>query len=322
VIETKVNYTLVGIFVVALGAATIAGVLWLAAGGSWRQRVDLYMTIMEESVSGLSINAPVKFMGVDVGQVRLIQLDPDHPERVRLTLAIQRGTPITVDTLAVLKTQGLTGISSIELAGGGRAAAPLVSTVAGELPIIRTKPSLSARLEDVLTTVLAKVERTSTNLDALLSEANRTAIASSLKDIARFSHTVAARTPSIDNAIGNGEQAMIEVRRAAATLAADIGPLLVKVGRSADALEKMGQDTAQASAHAASAVQGVERDVRQLTTETAPELQRLLAELQVLVQSLRRFSDAAERSPGSLLLGRGAVADGPGESTPDKQGGP
>ncbi len=319
-IETKVNFTLVGVFVVALGAAMVAGVLWLAAGGAWRQKVDLYMTVMEESVSGLSINAPVKFKGVDVGQVRLIQLDPANPDRVLVTLAIQRGTPITVDTLAVLKTQGLTGISSIELAGGWRGSAPLLSAVAGELPVIPSKPSLSARLEDVLTTVLAKVERTSTNLDALLSEDNRAAIASSLNDIAKLSRTVAARAPSIDAAIGHSEQALLDLRRVAATVASDIGPLMGRVGRSADALEKMGQDTALASADAASAVRGVGRDVRQVTAETAPELQRLMAELQSLAVSLRRFSDAAERSPSSLLLGRGVVPDGPGETPAYNQG--
>jgi phospholipid/cholesterol/gamma-HCH transport system substrate-binding protein len=320
VIETKVNFTLVGVFVVALGAALVAGVLWLAAGGAWRQKVDLYMTIMEESVSGLSINASVKFNGVDVGQVRRIRLDPADPERVLVTLAIQRGTPITVDTLAVLKTQGLTGISSIELAGGVRGSAPLVAAVSGELPVIGSKPSLSARLEDVLTGVLAKVERTSTNLDALLSESNRKAVSSSLNDIAKLSHALAARTPSIDAAIGNSAQALADGRRVAATLAADMGPLLARVGRSADALEKMGRDTALASADAASSVQGVGRDVRQVTAQTTPELQRLLAELQMLALSLRRFSDAAERSPSSLLLGRDAVADGPGESMADRQG--
>ena len=318
--ETKVNYTLVGAFVVALGAALIVGVLWLAAGGAWRQKLDLYLTIMEESVSGLSINAPVKFKGVDVGQVRVIQLDPANPERVLVTLAIQRGTPITVDTLAVLKTQGLTGISSIELAGGVRGSAPLLATVPGELPLIRSKPSLSARLEDVLTTVLAKVEHTAATLDALLSEDNRAAVASSLADIATLTRTVAARAPAIDAAIGHAERTLKDTSRVAATMAADLGPLAARVGRSADALEKMGKDTAQASAQAASAVVGAGQDVRQLAAETAPELQRLLAELQVLSTSLRRFSDAAERSPTSLLLGRGKVADGPGESAVDKQG--
>ena len=69
-----------------------------------------------------------------------------------------------------------------------------------------------------------------------------------------------------------------------------------------------------ASTQAASAVAGVGQDVKRLTADTAPELQRLLTELQMLTASLRRFSDAAERSPASLLFGRGAVPDGPGET--------
>jgi phospholipid/cholesterol/gamma-HCH transport system substrate-binding protein len=314
-----VNYTLVGAFVIALGAALIAGVLWLAAGGAWRQKVDFYLTMMEESVSGLSVNAPVKFNGVDVGQVRTIRLDPANPERVILKLAIQRGTPITVDTLAVLKTQGLTGISSIELAGGARGSAPLLPPAGDELPVIPSKPSLSARLEDVLTTVLAKVERTSSALDGMLSDGNRAAVTSSLASIATLTRTVAARAPAIDAAIGQAAQTLQHANRVAATMQADLGPLIQRVGRSADALEKMGQDTALASAQAASAVMGVGRDVRQVTADTAPELQRLMAELQVLSASLKRLSDAAERSPTNLLFGRGKVAEGPGETADAKQ---
>ncbi len=314
------NYTLVGAFVVALGAALIAGVLWLAAGGAWRQKLDFYLTMMEESVAGLSINAPVKFNGVDVGQVRAIRLDPVNPERVILTLAIQRGTPITVDTLAVLKTQGLTGISSIELAGGARGSAPLLPSVEGEWPVIKSKPSLSARLEDVLTTVLAKVEHTATTVDALLSDDNQAAVASSLADIATITRTVAARAPAIDAAIRNAEQTLQHTTRVAAVMAADLGPVMARVGSSADALEKMGQDTALASAQAASAVVGMGRDVRQLSVDAAPELHRLMTELQMLSVSLRRLSDTAERSPSSLLLGRGVVPDGPGEAAAGKQG--
>lgn len=314
------NYTLVGAFVVVLGAALIAGVLWLAAGGAWRQKLDFYLTMMEESVAGLSINAPVKFNGVDVGQVRAIRLDPVNPERVILTLAIQRGTPITVDTLAVLKTQGLTGISSIELAGGARGSAPLLPSVEGEWPVIKSKPSLSARLEDVLTTVLAKVEHTATTVDALLSDDNQAAVASSLADIATITRTVAARAPAIDAAIRNAEQTLQHTSRVAAVMAADLGPVMARVGRSADALEKMGQDTALASAQAASAVVGMGRDVRQLSVDAAPELHRLMTELQMLSVSLRRLTDTAERSPSSLLLGRGVVPDGPGEAAAGKQG--
>ena len=298
-----------GAFVVALSALLIAGVLWLAAGGAWQKKLDFYWVIMEESVAGLSVNAPVKFKGVDVGQVHQIRLDPANPERVILTLVIERGTPITVDTLAVLKTQGLTGISSIELSGGTPGSPPLLAQGDGQWPVIRSKPSLSARLEDVLTTVLAKVESTSANLDRLMSAENSAAVTRALADIATLTRTLAARAPTLDAAIADAAQTLKHSSR----VAADLGPVVAKVGRSADALEGMGQTTALASAQAASAVVGVGAEVRQLTTDTVPELQRLMSELQALSASLRRFSDAAERSPTSVLLGRAAVAPGPGE---------
>ena len=123
------NYTLVGAFVLILGTALIAGLLWLVSGGLMHRQVDLYLSIVDESVNGLSVSAPVKYNGVDVGQVRSIALDATNTQRVLLTFAIKRGTPITVDTRAVLKTQGLTGIAYVDLSGGGRGAAPLVASV-------------------------------------------------------------------------------------------------------------------------------------------------------------------------------------------------
>ena len=176
--ETKVNYAIVGAFVLVLGAALIAGALWLASGGTLQKKYDLYLAILDESVAGLNLNAPVKYNGVDVGKVRDIRLDPANPERVRLVFAIERGTPIKIDTVAVLKTQGLTGIAYVELSGGARDAAPLLAISPEEYPVILTKPSLSARLENVLTSVLAKLDSTSGNINAILSDENQAAFKS------------------------------------------------------------------------------------------------------------------------------------------------
>jgi len=152
--ETKVNYVAVGVFVLILGAALVTGGLWLASGGAFQKQYDLYRAIEDESVAGLNLNAPVKYNGVDVGKVRDIQLDPANPDRVLLLFAIEHGTPIKEDTVAVLKTQGLTGIAYVELSGGGRDSPLLRPAAQGEYPVIRTKPSLAARLENVLTSVL------------------------------------------------------------------------------------------------------------------------------------------------------------------------
>lgn len=305
------NYPLVGLFVLVLGAALVAGVLWLASGGAFQKKYDLYLAIEDESVAGLNLNAPVKYNGVDVGKVREIRLDPGNPERVNLLFAIERGTPIKDDTVAVLKTQGLTGIAYVELSGGARNAPPLRATAEDQYPVIRTKPSLSARLENILTNVLAKLDSTSSNLNAILSDENRAAFKSALADIAAVSHTIAARKDTLDAGIANAARTFENASRATA----QAGPVIDRIGRSADAVEKMGTEVARTSASAGKTVDSVGADVQRLTAETLPELERLLGEMAVLAASLRRLSEKIEGSPGGLLLGRRQVPPGPGEVT-------
>lgn len=305
------NYAIVGAFVLALGAVLIAGVLWLASGGALQKKYDLYLAIEEESVSGLNLNAPVKYNGVEVGKVRVIQLDPANPEHVWLILAIERGTPVKVDTVAVLKTQGLTGIAYVELAGGARDAAPLLATSPDQYPIIRTKPSLAARLENVLTDTLAKLDRMSTNIEALLSTENRQAVSSALADIAALARTIAVRKDTLDQGIISAARTFDNSAR----LTAQLGPVIDRIGRSADAVEKMGNETALASKSAGKTLNSVGADLQRFTGETLPELDRLLGELNVLSASMRRLSNQIERNPTGLLFGRSPVPDGPGESS-------
>lgn len=305
------NYTIVGGFVLVLGALAIAVVLWLASGGSLHKKYDLYRAIEDESVAGLNVNAPVKYNGVDVGKVQEVRLDPVDPGRVNLVFAIERGTPIKVDTVAVLRTQGLTGIAYVELSGGAPHAARLLPTADNPHPVIRTKPSLSARLENVLTSVLAKLDSTSGNLNALLSVENRTALSSALADIAALARTIAARKVEIDAGISSAARTFENASRATAQL----GPLIERIGRSAGAVESMGNAAAVASASAGDTVVSVGADLKRFTAATLPELERLLGELSVLAASLRRFSDQTERNPTGLLFGRHPVPEGPGESS-------
>ena len=303
------NYPIVGAFVIVLGAVLIAGVLWLASGGAFQKKYDLYLAIEDESVSGLNLNAPVKYNGVDVGKVREIQLDPGNPERVNLLFALERGTPIKEDTVAVLKTQGLTGIAYVELSGGARDAPLLRATAQSKYPVIRTKPSLGARLENVLTTVLAKLDSTSNNINSILSDENRAAFTSALADIAIVTHTIAARKDTLDAGIANAGRTFENALHALAK----IGPVIDRIARSADAVEKMGKEVAQTSESAGNTVNSVGADVKRFTAETLPELERLLGELSVLTTSLRRLTEQTERDPRGLLFGRKPVPEGPGE---------
>ena len=307
-----------------LGAAIIFAVLWLASGGNLQKKYDLYQAIVAESVAGLNLNAPVKYNGVDVGKVQDIQLDPENPERVQLLFAIERGTPIKVDTVAVLKTQGLTGIAYVELDGGAKNAAPLVATGQQQYPVIQTKPSLSTRLENILTTLLAKLDNTSSNIDSLLSRENQQAFKSAVADIAIVSKTIAARNNEIDAGIVNAARAADNTARATQKLNPIIDTIepvmnelnitIAQINRSALAIEKAGNEAAIASAGAGKTVISVGANIERYSAETLPEVQRLLTELNELSTSLKHLIEQTERDPASLLRGRSTVPDGPGES--------
>lgn len=303
------NYALVGAFVLTLGAVLVAGVLWLAAGGAWQKKYDTYLAVVDESVAGLNLDAPVKYNGVDVGKVQAIALDPNHPQRVNLLFAIARGTPIKEDTVATLKTQGLTGIAYVELSGGTLGASALQTLPDAQYPQIRSAPSLSARLENVLTNVLAKLDSTSTNINAMLSQDNQAALRSALSDIAVVARTIAVRKDSIDTGLLDAAASLKNTAKASAKMNA----LVDRVGRGADAVEKMGNSVAATSQSAGKTVDAVGVDMKRISTETLPELERLLAELTSLSGSLRALTDQTRRDPRGLIFGRTPVPGGPGE---------
>ena len=176
--EEKVNFAVVGVFVMVLSAALIGGVLWLSSGKSYGTSYDIYQTYMKESVAGLNLKAPVRYRGVDVGRVQKIALAPGNVEQVQVTLAIERGTPIKVDTVAVLSTQGVTGIAFVDLTGGSRNSPELKAEPGAPYPAISSGPSLMVRLDASLIDVartFKNAARLSEDLPQLVQRIQRSA---------------------------------------------------------------------------------------------------------------------------------------------------
>ena len=307
--EDKVNYALVGAFVLALGAALVAGVLWLSAGLGGQRKLDAYRSIVPESVAGLNVDAPVKYLGVDVGKVHSIAIDPQNSRQVLLGFLIEQGTPIKQDSEAVLKTQGLTGIAYVELSGGSPGSPPLRVTAQDPVPLIRSKPSLSARLENVLTNVLANVDRVSDNLNAVFDADNRVALKQMLADTASLAHALAAQK----GAIGAGIKDAARTARLAAHAGEQFEPTLARIGAGGQAVEDMARVVGQTGVRATVAVDAAASGVQQIRSETLPELGRLIGDLDRLAGSMRQLSEQTERHPSSLLLGGPTRPAGPGE---------
>ena len=308
--EDKVNYTLVGVFVLVLGAALVAGVLWLAVGLGGQKKVDPYASIFAESVAGLSTDAPVKFLGVDVGKVSQIQIDPQDSRQVRLRFLIERGTPIKQDSEAVLKTQGLTGIAYIEISGGSPGAAPLLPSAETPVPMILSKPSLSARLENLLGNALSGLDRMTGTLNSVFDDENRAALKQTLADMAALAHTLAAQKGTISAGIDDAAR----TAKRAAQASAQLDPLLARLSTAASAVDGAAQAVGRTSLTAGVAVDAAASGVQQVQRETLPDLARLMADLGRLADSLRQLSEQTERQPSSLLIGSPTRPPGPGES--------
>lgn len=299
--ESKVNFTIVGLFTLLLGAALVAILLWLGTNGRYQKTYDPYYVYMSESVSGLNLNAPVKYRGVEVGIVSGIALDPSNSERVRLMLNIEHGTPVKEDTVAVLRTQGLTGIAYVELSGGSLQSPLLKPKSTEKYPVIRTGPSLMTRLDSALTGLLASVNSVAHNVNAVMDEDNRRSFKHSLAQIDEITRALAARSVSIEAGVDNAAKTLEHSARASA----ELERLIERTGRSAEAVERLANEasrTARETTRAASAV-----------PDTLRDMQLLVNDLRELSASLRRVSDQLERNPGALLFGKPRPEPGPGE---------
>ena len=307
--ESRVSFVAVGAFVIVLSTALVAGFLWLSSGKYYRKNYDTYQTYMAESVAGLNLNATVRYRGVDVGRVRAIRLAPDNVERVQLTLDIEHGTPVKVDTIATLETQGLTGIAYVELTAGHKDSPRLEARAGEPYPVIPSGLSLIGSLETSIPQLLASLNRASDNLGMLLDEENRKSLKASLADLERLSHTLASRSPTIDSGLKDASLAM----QNAARFTAQLPDLVTRVERSTEAFDRMTRQLGAAGASASGTLDESRADLRQFTGETLPEVRTLVADLRTLTAALQRTVGEIERNPGVLLQGRAPPKRGPGE---------
>ncbi len=307
--NAKVNYAVVGLFVLLCGAALIGITLWLSAGNFKSVIYDTYVAYMRESVSGLNLNAPVKYRGVEVGKVREIMLDPDNPELVRIKLEIERGTPIKTDSVAVLTAQGLTGIAFIDLTGGSRDA-PLLKAKPGQVdPEIVTGPSLFARVDMALNQALSNINQLTEDVHALLEPKNRESVRNILAHIDALTAALASR----DQALQAGVDSAVKTLQNTAKASADLPELVSGLKDTSQALQRMANQLASAGSGLTQTVENSRHDVEAFTQQTLPETTQLVSNLRDLSNDLQRLTRELDRDPSAMLYGRRATPPGPGE---------
>jgi phospholipid/cholesterol/gamma-HCH transport system substrate-binding protein len=129
----------------------------------------VYQITTADTVSGLVVDAPVEFHGVDVGKVKRVELT--GPRSVSILLGIRDSAPVTAATVATitsrgLATRGFTGYVYISLEDAGEDKRPIATAQGADYPVIRTAPSRMVNVDMAIDQVNRNVERLSHVLES------------------------------------------------------------------------------------------------------------------------------------------------------------
>jgi len=194
--ETRARYALIGLFMLAVIAASFGFVYWLENKGGFAQR-EVYQIKFQGSVSGLLVGSAVLFNGIRVGEVTGLGLNADTPQDVIATIAVDRGTPVRSDTQVGIETQGLTGGAAVSLRGGSWSS-PLAMTEGGAPPTLVAAPQAGQDWTQAARDAFQRV-------DQILAE-NSEALNSAITNIDTFSDALARNSDKVDGILAGLER--------------------------------------------------------------------------------------------------------------------
>jgi len=298
--EREANYAAVGAFVLVVALVGALFVYWYSDSREHKtfRRYEIYF---DGSVSGLERGAAVRYLGVGVGRVQQMHIDPRDPGRVQVIVDIDSSTPISDRTLAQLELQGVTGLLYIDLQQI-RADLSLPPVVPGiEYPVIRSARSrfdlFLARLPDVLASAGELVDRAA----RALSDKNIAAITNALNNVDKASAGLPQTLREVNTLV-------TELRATTADLAASAkgarqivdqaGPEVVS---SLQRVHVVADNLANATDQIEKLIGDNRQDLRSFTRDGLPELERLLREGRAAAEEIRGLSSSLRENPSQLL---------------------
>lgn len=299
--EGKVNYTVVGVFVIALIALLFAVIVWLTAFTD-TQKYKTYLVYVHEDVTGLTVDSPVRFNGVQVGFVKSIKLDRYNPKLVRLKLQIQPQVRITTSTYSMLNAQGITGVIYVNLKAGSEDDDLLKAKPGHPYPVIPSKPSLLVQLSAVLPEVTNDIHRLSASLAQVFDKKNQESISNTLENMQTFTKTLS------DNS-GLIEKNLLELHTT-----------LSNLSDASKGLPGMIRSVGNASADLSLTVKNIDRTARRsdvvisnFANQILPSAQQSVLHFQIAITNFNEFMNELQQNPSMLIRGKRQAHTGPGE---------
>jgi phospholipid/cholesterol/gamma-HCH transport system substrate-binding protein len=298
--DRDANYVAVGAFVVVVLAMATVFVLWYT-NTQERREYQRYEVYFSGSVSGLTEGSTVRYLGVNVGRVARIRLDPRTADRVQALIDVDKATPVTHDTLARLTMQGVTGLLFIDLYHSAQSAAASAAVPSQQYPVIRSARSDFDLFVSGLPELVADATRATRRLNTLLGDDNLSGIQAAIAN-------VRTATGSLPAAVRDTARLVTELRAAveeANTVAVGANRIVSRagpeLGTAAVQLRETSGHLASLSGRIDALIARHEPDFDRFAGEGLNELHGLLRESRDAAAEVRELARGLREEPSRVL---------------------
>jgi phospholipid/cholesterol/gamma-HCH transport system substrate-binding protein len=301
--EREANYLAVGTFVLLVLAMAVLFVYWYSASnkhGNYRH----YEIYFDGSVSGLMTGSPVRYLGVDVGQVERISIDTRTADRVQVVVDIDPTTPVTPRTVAQLSLQGITGLMFVDLhrlAAGASAEALLSGVPSQHYPVIASEHSNLQVLLNSLPDMAARLTDLLDRGSRLLSDRNLTAADRITGELAQATEGLPQSMRSVDTLLAQLHGAVEHADQLLQTLNSAARPAGADIQATAQRLRVASDHLARASAQLDTFMTANGAQVSDLVRDGVPQLEGLLRDSRTAVQQIDALAASLREDPSRLM---------------------
>jgi len=298
--EREANYAAVGAFVLIVALLGALFVYWYSDTREHRDynRYEIYFT---GSVSGLDKGGAVRYLGVGVGRVVDIRIDPRDSSRVQVIVDIDARTPISAQTIAELQLQGITGLLYIDLHEDHRRQ-PAPPAVAGlKYPVIRSSPSRFDVFLASLPELVAGANDVVQRADQLLSNENLSAVSAAIGNLDRASSRLPQTVHDLNSLIGQLRAASTELTASAQSAHQLLDAAQPDVRATLERVRTIANNLADFSLQLNKTIAENRQDIRTFTREGLPEIERFVREGRAAAEDISALANSLRENPTQLL---------------------